>query len=541
MERDISVVPGMPISMPFYASMAADGGMKHVVVTRGNHVAGVVRVNTGLRRGIEAAYAGVSLGDVAQHNFTLARENDIVFDILQRMARHDASMAVVTRTGGRWRPSEIVGVISKEHVADLSPKASSHSANDDGKAAKMNGKTVLISRIGIGGPTLAFWLKAAGFSPTLVERSPALRTGGYVIDFWGLGYDIAERMGLSSDIDRIGYHMRELRMVDGRGNRVAGFGTAVFSELTGGRYVTLGRSDLSRLIVDKIKDTCEILFGDEIESLRDQSNGVDVRLKRGGDRRFDLVIGADGLHSNVRRLVFGSQDRFEKKLGYMVAAFEVKGYSPRDEEVYVVYGKPGRQLGRFALHNDRTLFLLVFAGNFDTSGDRLDLAAQKAILRERFDDGNWECGRILDELDRTQELYFDRVSQIVMDTWSSGRVALVGDAAFCISLLGGQGSALAMTAAYVLAGELSKSEGRHKDAFRSYEELLRTYITAKQRSAERFAGFFAPKTKLGLILRKQVIRAFRIPGLARYAIGKDVIDKLQLPDYGLAARNASAC
>ena len=118
-------------------------------------------------------------------------------------------------------------------------------------------KTVLISGIGIGGPTLAFWLSAAGFTPTLIERAPALRSGGYVIDFWGLGYDIAERMGLMAEINRVGYHMRELRMVDARGRRVAGFGTAVFEELTGGRYVTLGRSDLSRLLFDKIKNDCE--------------------------------------------------------------------------------------------------------------------------------------------------------------------------------------------------------------------------------------------------------------------------------------------
>jgi 2-polyprenyl-6-methoxyphenol hydroxylase-like FAD-dependent oxidoreductase len=128
----------------------------------------------------------------------------------------------------------------------------------------MSRKTVLISGLGIAGPTLAFWLKAAGLQPTLVERAPTLRSSGYVIDFWGLGYEIAERMGLASEIDRIGYHMRELRIVDSRGERVAGFGTCVFRELTGGRFVTLGRSDLSRLLFEKIKGTTDVLFGDEI-------------------------------------------------------------------------------------------------------------------------------------------------------------------------------------------------------------------------------------------------------------------------------------
>lgn len=395
----------------------------------------------------------------------------------------------------------------------------------------MNDKTVLISGAGIGGPTLAFWLKAAGFEPTLIELSPALRTGGYVIDFWGLGYDIAERMGLARDIDRIGYHMRELRIVDDRGDRVAGFGTNVFRELTGGRYVTVGRSDLSRLLYERIDGRTDITFGNEITGLQERADGVQVQFKTGGERRFDLVIGADGLHSNVRRLAFGPQGRFEKQLGYVVAAFEARGYRPRDEDVYVTYGVPGRMLGRFALHNDRTLFLFVFATAVDRLPSSLDLRAQKALLYDRYGDGKWECSRILDALGRAQELYFDRVSQIRMHRWSRGRIALLGDAAFCVSLMGGQGSALAMTAAYVLAGELAKAVGRHEEAFRKYEEFLRAYIDSKQRGAERFAAAFAPKTRWGLYLRNQVIKAFAIPGLARLVFGRDIIDTLQLPDY----------
>ena len=399
----------------------------------------------------------------------------------------------------------------------------------------MNSTSVLISGAGIAGPTLAFWLKKAGFEPTVVEHSPALRKGGYVIDFWGLGYEIAERMNLSADIKRLGYHMREMRIVDDRGERVAGFGVNVFNELTGGRFVTLRRSDLSRLLVEKIKGQAEVIFGDEIVGLEEQADGVRVKFKQSGERQFDLVIGADGLHSNARRLLFGTQNQFEKYLGYLIAAFEIRGYHPRDEDVYVMYNAPGRMLGRVALRDDLTLFLFVFAADLRKLPSIIDLAAQKAMLNERFGDGKWECTRILAELDRSEDLYFDRVSQIKMEAWSKGRVALLGDAAFCVSLMGGQGSALAMTAAYVLAGELAKAGGEHIAGFTNYEKLLRAYISSKQRGAERFATAFAPRTRWGLFFRNQVINACAIPGLARLAFGRDIVDTLRLPEYAWLA------
>jgi 2-polyprenyl-6-methoxyphenol hydroxylase-like FAD-dependent oxidoreductase len=399
----------------------------------------------------------------------------------------------------------------------------------------MPGSKVLISGAGIAGPTLAFWLNAAGFATTIVEQAPALRTGGYVIDFWGLGYDIAERMGLAAAIDRVGYRMRELRIVDAHGRRTAGFGTAVFRELTGGRYVTLARSDLSRLLFETIKDRSELLFGDEIIGLDDRPDSVAVRLKHAGERRFDLVIGADGQHSAVRRLAFGPEVRFEKRLGYVVAAFEARGYRPRDEDVYVMFGQPGRMVGRVSLHDDRVLFLLVLASAGTALSEPHDLATGKALLRDSYRGCGWECARILDELDRTEDLYFDDVGQIVMDDWSNGRVALVGDAASCPSLLAGQGSALAMTASYVLAGELARCRDDHVEAFRSYQKTLRAFIASKQRAAVRFAAAFAPRTRWGLVLRNQVIRLLAIPGLGRRLFGADILDRLALPDYPWSA------
>ena len=388
-------------------------------------------------------------------------------------------------------------------------------------------KTVLISGAGIAGPTFAYWLREAGYAPTLLERAPAFRSGGYVIDFWGLGYDIAERMGLLPAIERAGYHAQAVRIVDDAGRCIAGFGTRVFDELTGSRYVTLARSDLSRLLFEKAGS--EVIFDDEIVALEQRSDCVTVQLRRGGERRFDLVIGADGLHSSVRRLVFGPQQGFEHHLGYAVAAFETSGYARRDENVYLMYGRPGRMVGRFALRDDRTLFIFIFV----SGADRWPAtpAAQKAKLRDVYGAAGWECPDILREVDRGAELYFDRVSQIRMDGWSRGRVALIGDAAFCVSLAAGQGSALAMISAYVLAGELARAEGRYQDAFAAYEARLRRYITAKQVGAERFAAAFAPRTAWGLWFRNQVVRAFALPGVARLAIGRDIADRLSLPDY----------
>ena len=159
------------------------------------------------------------------------------------------------------------------------------------------------------------------------------------------------------------------------------------------------------------------------------------------------------------------------------------------------------------------------------------LDRQKAILRDVYGHSAWECPKILVELDRTDELYLDRVSQIRMPNWSRGRIALIGDAAFCVSLLAGQGSALAMISAYVLAGELAASQGRYQEAYAGYERLLRSYIGTKQRGAERFAGAFAPRTRVGLSFRNLVIKAFAIPGLAKLAVGKDIADALELPEY----------
>jgi 2-polyprenyl-6-methoxyphenol hydroxylase-like FAD-dependent oxidoreductase len=392
-------------------------------------------------------------------------------------------------------------------------------------------RSILISGAGIAGPTLAYWLLRQGITPTLVEKASRPRTGGYVIDFWGLGYEVASKMGLLPLLDREGYDVQELRLVDGDGRRVGGFDAEVFRSLTGGRYLSMARSELARLLYDQIADRCEVMFGDSVAGIDDDGAGVDVAFQHAPERRFDAVIGADGLHSEVRRLAFGSEAEFEKYLGYTVAAFQAEGYRPRDELVYVSYAIPGRQVARFAMRNDRTMFLFVFAADVPPDVDAHDVPAQKTLLQATFRDAGWECPQILAALDATDDLYFDRVSQIHMPSWSKGRVALVGDAGFCPSLLAGQGSALAMGAAYVLAGEMGRTRAGPQAAFQSYDALLRPLIAAKQDAARQFASGFAPKTRWGVILRNQVTKAFRIPLVARMAMGSSLIDRIAVPDY----------
>jgi len=391
-------------------------------------------------------------------------------------------------------------------------------------------KTALISGAGIAGPAAAFWLNAAGWKATIVEHAPSRREGGYVIDFWGLGYDLAERMGLLHEIERVGYHVRELRVVGDRGERLAGIGTSVFEELTGGRYVTLARRDLSRLLLATAAQVADVIFDDTIVALRQHADGVSVQLRGGLAHHFDLVVGADGLHSQVRRLAFGPDERFEKPLGYAVAAFEVQNYEPRDPDIYMMYGVPGRMLGRFTLRDNRSLFLFVFV--FDGALPAT-LDAQKTLVESLYRTDGWESAKVLRRLEETKVLYLDRVSQIVVPSWSSGRIVLIGDAAFCPSLLAGRGSALAIVSAYVLAGELARSDGRTDGALVAYERLLRRCIEMKQAGAARFAGAFAPRSRFGLWFRNLVLRSFAIPGVAKFAVGREVADRLSLPDYPL--------
>ena len=391
---------------------------------------------------------------------------------------------------------------------------------------------ILISGAGIAGPTLAYWLAHYGMEPTIVEEATALRTGGYIIDFFGAGFEIAERMGLLPEILSKGYRVQEVEVVNREGRRVAGFPAQTFSRVAGGRYASLPRGDLAASIFGQVQGRIETIFGDSITRIEQSQTSVHVTFKNGPARDFDLVVGADGLHSRVRELAFGPESQFEKYLGYKVAAFEAPGYRPRDELTYVMYTEVGQQVSRFAMRGDRTMFLFIFEDESLDRGNE-NVHTQKTLLRKRFGRSGWECPQILDALDASNDLYFDRVSQIRMDTrhglWTQGRITLAGDAASCASLLAGQGSALAMVAAYILAGELHRSQGDHARAFERYQEQFGPFVLKKQQAALRFAGYFAPRSKLSLFVRNQMMNLMRIPWIADLVVGGDIADKIAIP------------
>lgn len=389
---------------------------------------------------------------------------------------------------------------------------------------------VLISGAGIAGPTLAWWLLNEGHRVTIVEKAPAFRSGGYVIDFWGKGYDLAERMGLMPRLEQVGYHVKEVRFVGGDGHRRGGFPVSVLDHVTHGRFITVPRGELSRALFEAVQGRVETIFGEEIAALDEDRDGNRVRLASGQERFFDLVVGAEGIHSRTRGLLFGPEGKFERFLGYNFAAYTIEGYPARDPEVYLMYGEPGRQVCRFTLHGNASLVLLIWR---DPQGAPIpsEEAAQKAFIRERFAGAGWEAPALLAGLSAATDLYVDRVSQIRMERWHEGNVVLLGDAAFAPSFLAGQGSALAMIGGYVLAGELKRSPDDVPTALANYQRRLFAFMLSKQDAAIGLAPTFVPKSEFGLTVRAFASRLLGVGWFANMVMGRSVRDQIELPDY----------
>ncbi|MBU9766606.1 FAD-binding domain [Mycobacterium sp. TNTM28] len=386
---------------------------------------------------------------------------------------------------------------------------------------------IAISGAGVAGAALAHWLHRTGHTPILIERAPAFRTGGYMIDFWGIGYRVARKMGIEPELRAAGYDVQAVRSLGADGATRAELRVDVFRRMIGNDFTSLPRGDLAAAIYRTVEDDVATVFGDSITDIDQRPDGVHLSFEHRPATDVDLVIGADGLHSTVRRLVFGPEEQFEHYLGCKVAACVVDGCRPgASSDAYLTYSVPGRQIGQFTLRGERTMFLFVFRDDHDDCG-----RTPKEQLHKHFDDAGWDCREILAAVDDVADLYFDVVSQIRMDRWSDDRVLLIGDAAGCISLLGGEGTGLAITEAYALAGELALADGDHRRAFTSYEARLRPFIEGKQAGAERMLGFFATRTRFGLWFRDVALRAMNLGRPIAGLFAGTVRDDVDLPDY----------
>ncbi|MFE2700803.1 FAD-dependent monooxygenase [Streptomyces mirabilis] len=385
-------------------------------------------------------------------------------------------------------------------------------------------KNVLISGASIAGPALAYWLGHYGFKPTVVELAPALRDGGQAVDFRGETHlSVLERMGVLAELRRIQTGGSPMHFVDERGRQQL----HLPAEFAGGAVEVL-RGDLARVLHEHSLPYTEYVFGDSITSLTETAGGVQVTFRHSAPREFDLVIGADGLHSNVRRLAFGSEDRFVRHLGYYAATWQLPNYLGLGPGS-VGYNTPGQLASVGGDHRDaanaRAFF--VFAAP-RLAYDRRDPEQEKALIADAFASLGWEVPRLLDSLRHAPDLYFDSISRADVDAWSTGRICLVGDAA-CGATIGGMGTGTSVVAAYVLAGELALANGDHRAAFTRYESTLRRYAQGCQKGGDRTGKFLAPGTIAGLRIRNGLLsRSFFLNWMLKQG---QKVSTIALPDY----------
>ena len=362
----------------------------------------------------------------------------------------------------------------------------------------MKNKRVLISGASIAGPALAFWLRRYGFEPTVVERAPALRPGGYAVDFRGASLRVLERMGLLPEVQRKQTRIGAIIMVDRENKKVA----SMPDGFTSGELEIL-RGDLATIFYEATQEKTEYIFDDSIDAIEQSDAGVEVRFERAGRRRFDLVVGADGLHSRVRSLVFGEESTFVRYLGYYVSIFTIPNFLNL-ERSGLYYGTLGKKVGVFSGGDPQEAQASFFFATQPLRYDRRNAEQQKAILRAHFQQEAWQVPRLLEFMEAAPDFYFDSVSQVKMDRWFTGRTVLLGDAAWCASPLSGMGTGMAVVGAYALAGELAQANGDYVSAFDSYERLMRDFVKRCQGIADGGTDWFVPRTHLRLWLSNQV-------------------------------------
>ncbi len=380
---------------------------------------------------------------------------------------------------------------------------------------------VLVSGAGIAGLTLALWLNRGGHAVELVERASEARDAGYMIDFFGSGYDVAEALGLLPELERIHVPIPRLAFVGSDGAERFSVAYPEIRKLFDDRHFNFMRGALEEVLLGHVTGVARIRYGTTIEALEPAGDAVAARLDDGTRGSYDLVVGADGVHSGVRGLAFGPEERFARDLGLRTAAF-VLGESPPGlarRDAFVTLTVPDRQVGVYPIGDGRLATFFVWRGSETVEG-RSDGEA-RAVLRAAFGDLGWIVPTLLARCP-AKGLYLDVVEQIEMPAWSAGRVSLVGDACGCVSLLAGQGASLAMTGAWALARALVD----HREplaALAAYERRMRPAIADKQAAGRGMARWFVPTGRTRLFLRDLVLR------LAARPVGRSLVKRAVAP------------
>ncbi|SDC94609.1 FAD-dependent monooxygenase [Glycomyces harbinensis] len=364
-------------------------------------------------------------------------------------------------------------------------------------------RNVLISGASIAGPALAHWLHRRGIRSTVVEKAPERRTGGYAVDVRGAAVDVAERTGVLDDIRAATTGIAHVSVVDAEGKARTGFGTGLVAP--GERSAEILRGDLVHLLCDAASDA-EFRYGDSITALDQGGDHVTASFEGAPAEPFDLVVGADGLHSNVRSLAFGPERPYRRFLGSYVSIATIPNRLDLSGEARL-FNTPGRVAGLYQTHrSEGAKALLLHRTEAETDIDRRTPEEQRAHLRAVFAGAGWETDQILSDMDDAADFYFDSVTQIHMGGWSKGRVALLGDAGHCPSPMSGQGTSLALVGAYVLAEELAR-QATPEAALTAYERRMRPYVSANQAIADPGLAFIAPRTRLGIAARDALLKS----------------------------------
>lgn len=367
---------------------------------------------------------------------------------------------------------------------------------------------ILVSGAGVAGLSVGVDLSSAGHDVTIVERANHLRVNGSPIDIRGDSIDVAAKMGVLDAIVDHRIDMSErVQFVDSSDRVIAELPAAEVDDSA--EDVEIPREDLANILHDALPPRTPLIFGDSITGVHEDGAEVDVLFASGAHERYDLVVGADGMHSTTRRLIFGPEERFLRHLGFYVALADLPAHTGRGG-VNPMFNLPGRMAG-IAGYRDRALAVFTFRSPW-IEYDYRDLDAQKRILRDAFaGQREWKIPELLAAAQDDPELYFDSVSQIEMPTWHRGRVVLVGDAAHCASPLSGRGTSLALTGAWFLADGLRENPGDLQRALAQYERVQRQHVRRAQATAVPGGDTLVPATQDDIDARNRRLGASLSP------------------------------